>query len=305
MAIQKEYKENKKNKSFEELYKERIKNYKDLIVELPYSDDINLTLGELRGKILFIQLFYYGIHRKKGIDTQNEWVCNYEKNIIDKKRKVKRFFNKTINLIKIRRLFVNYLSASSDYLLVPPGKIANQVNKVVFKFKGRLGIVLCDFPGENLINYLIEQNLNIEKLINNENTLIYYNNYVTFKSMNTGKFLSVNNYNLLTCIKNEYNFLLSKEKLNENDILVSNDDIILMGICDFNFKIIKYSIGNDDDFNPYISNNDIVKLIPSSNKDCVIVSDYQFKIKIIQNVEMQKDDNNVTQGWVINIHYFE
>ena len=305
MAIQKEYKENKKNKSFEELYKEKIKNYKDLIIDFPNDDNINFTLGELRGKILFINLFYYGIRRKNGIISQNEWVCNYQKNIIDKKRKVKRFFNKTINLIKLKNLFVNYLSASSDYLLVSPGQIANEVNKVVFKFKGRLGIVLCDFPGEKLINYLIEQNLSIEKFLYNENNFIYYNNCVTFKSFNTGKFLSINNNNSLFCIKKEYNFLLSKENLKENEMLVSNDDIVLIGNCDFYFKIIKYSIDNNDDFNPYINNNDIVKLIPKDKNDSVIVSDYQFKENKIHKVEIIKDDNDISQGWVINVHFFD
>ena len=305
MAIQKEYKENKKNKSFEELYKERIKNYKDLIVEFPNSNDIKLTLGELRGKILFINLFHYGIHRKNGITSQNDWVCNYQKNIIDKKRKVKRFFNKTINLLNIRNLFVNYLSASSDYLLVSPGQIANEVNKEVFKFKGRLGIVLCDFPGENLIGYLIEQNLSIEKLLNHENTLISYNNCVTFKNFNTGKFLSINNNNKLFCNKKEYNFLLSKQNVKDNELLISNDEIVLIGSCDFCFKIIKYSIGKNEDFNPYIINNDIVKLIPSDNKECVIVSDYEFKENKIQKVEIKKDDDKISQGWVINVQFFE
>ena len=152
MAIQEEFTPIKKDKSFDELFNEKIQNYKDKIIYFLFNNEVNYTLGELRGKILFIELFNGKIHRRRGIEVQNEWVCNYKENIIDKKRKVKRFFNKTINLIQIKKLFINYLSASSDYLLVSPGEIAKNVNKEVFKFQGRLGIVLCDFPGESLIS---------------------------------------------------------------------------------------------------------------------------------------------------------
>jgi hypothetical protein len=305
MAIQKEYKENKKNKSFEELYEGRIKNYKDLIVEFPNSNDIKLTLGELRGKILFINLFHYGIHRKNGITSQNDWVCNYQKNIIDKKRKVKRFFNKTINLLNIRNLFVNYLSASSDYLLLSPGEIAKNINKEVFKFKGRLGIILCDFPGENLISYLIEQNLNIENFVIKDNLFITNNSCVTIKNFNTGKFLSIDNNNKLFCCKNPYNFLLAKKIYqSEDEMLVTNDEIILIGNCDFNFVIIKdNTFYNMDAFNPFISNSDIIKLITIENRNCVICSDYQFKEKDnkIQKVEIKENGNDNSQNWIINI----
>ena len=87
------------------------------------------------------------------------------------------------NLLNIKKLFINYLSASSDYLLVSPREIAKSVNKEVFKFKGRLGIILCDFPGENLISYLIEQNLNIEKLLTGNNLFITNESCISIKHL--------------------------------------------------------------------------------------------------------------------------
>ena len=99
--------------------------------------------------------------------------------------------------------------------------------------------------------------------------------------------------------------MLSKQNVKDNELLISNDEIVLIGSCDFCFKIIKYSIGKNEDFNPYIINNDIVKLIPSDNKECVIVSDYEFKENKIQKVEIKKDDDKISQGWVINVQFFE
>ena len=116
MAIQEEFTPIKKDKLFNELFNENIQDYKNKIVHFSFNNEINYTLGELRGKILFIEVFNGKIHRRNGIEVQNEWVCNYKENIIDKKRKVKRFFNKAINLINSKKLFINYLSASSDYL---------------------------------------------------------------------------------------------------------------------------------------------------------------------------------------------
>ena len=303
MAIQEEYNPVKKDKSFSELFNEKIANYKNKIIYFLFNNEINYTLGELRGNILFIELFNGKIHRRNGIEVQNEWVCNYKENIIDKKRKVKRFFNKSINLIHIKKLFINYLSASSDYLLVSPGEIAKNVNKEVFKFKGRLGIVLCDFPGENLISYLIEQNLNIEKLLIKDNIYITNNSCITIKNFNTGKFLSINNNNLI-CSKEPYNFVLCK-KNNDNDeeMIVTNDEIILIGNIDFNFIIVKdINFYNSNEFNPYIFNFDIIKLICFNNRKNVICSDYQFKDQNkIQRVEIKEILNDNNQNCIINI----
>ena len=291
MAVQEEYDAIKKDKSFSQLFDEKIQNYKNKIIYFSFNNEINYKLGELRGKILFIELFGGKIHIKNGIEVQNEWVCNYQKNIIDKKRKVKRFFNKAINLLNIKKLFINYLSASSDYLLVTPSEIAKNVNKEVFKFKGRLGIILCDFPGENLISYLIDQNLNIEKLLTNNNLFITNGNCVSFKHLCTGKYLSINNENNLICSKDPYYFILSKKNAKgEEEMIAINDEITLIGNVDFDFIIIKeVKFYSTKEFNPYISESDIIKLIITNNINNALCSDYEFKDKNkIQNKRKNK-----------------
>ena len=301
MSIQEEYNAIKKDKSFNELFNENIQDYKHIIINFSFDDEIEYTLGQLRGKILFIEVFNGKIHRRNGIEVQNEWVCNYKANIIDKKRKVKRFFNKTINLINTKKLFINYLSASSDYLLVSPGEIAKNVNKEVFKFQGRLGIILCDFPGENLISYLIKQNSNIESNIDKEKSFITNNACVFIKNFNTGKYLAIKD-NHLICSKEPYNFVLIKKKYqNEEEVVNSNDEIILMGNCDFDFVIAKdFRFYNKNEINAYIFNSDIIKLICNDLK-YAISSDYEFKDENkIQKVEIKEYKNENNQNWIIN-----
>lgn len=50
------------------------------------------------------------------------------------------------------------MSASSDYLLVLPSTVAHETNKVPINYNGYLGIILADYPGEKLIDHLIQQN---------------------------------------------------------------------------------------------------------------------------------------------------
>ena len=57
MTIQKEFKEIRKDKSFEELFKEKMEKYKDIIIEFEFNNEVNLTLREMRGKILFFDFF--------------------------------------------------------------------------------------------------------------------------------------------------------------------------------------------------------------------------------------------------------
>ena len=40
-----------------------------------------------------------------------------------------------------------------------PYTAAKKCNKLAMKYNGRLGIVLADYPGEDLIKHLISQNI--------------------------------------------------------------------------------------------------------------------------------------------------
>ena len=72
---------------------------------------------------------------------------------------------------------------------------------------------------------------------------------------------------------------------------------------DFNFIIIKDNKFNFyDEFNPYIFDSDIIKLISFNNRKNAICSDYQFKDKNkVQLVEIKEYSNDNNQNWIINI----
>lgn len=46
-------------------------------------------------------------------------------------------------------------NGSSEKGLCTPSGVASKVNKVILEYNGRLGVVVCDFPGEELIRHLI------------------------------------------------------------------------------------------------------------------------------------------------------
>ena len=99
--------------------------------------------------------------------------------------------------------------------------------------------------------------------------------------------------------------MLSKKnyQIEEEENIINNDEIIIIGNCDFNFIIIKdFRFYNNNEFNPYICNSDIIKLIIVDNKKYVISSDYEFKDENkIQKVEIKENENEYNQNWVINL----
>ena len=101
---------------------------------------------------------------------QNSWVCNTIQQIGKKIKKIRTQFQRAIasKENKTGCFFLNYLSSSSDYIMMSPLAAAKKCNKIAFDYKGRMGIVLADFPGEGLIEYLILQNFGgFDKIIKN------------------------------------------------------------------------------------------------------------------------------------------
>ena len=146
--------------------------------------------------------------------------------------------------------------------------------------------------------------MNFEKLLNKDKINIVNNSCITIKNFNTGKFLSINDNNNLICSKDPYNFILCKKnEKEEEEMIVTNDEIILIGNYDFNFIIAKDNkFIFCDEFNPYIFDSDIIKLISFNNRKNVICSDYQFKDKNkVQLVEIKENSNDNNQNWIINI----
>ncbi|MCQ2819341.1 MAG: hypothetical protein MJ252_18925 [archaeon] len=210
MNFQKEYRDLDCTQTLEELKSFYLRDYLDIIVF--YKDDNKITVGELRGKILFIDTNDVKIADKEGFCVQNKWVVNFPSNIVDKKRIIKILFNRSLFFHnKNEIIFLNFLSGVSDYAIISPYKCADYTNKVPFKFTGRLGVVLCDFPGEKLIEHLIKQNyLPKEEKKENKNK-IKNGSLVSIKNINTNKYLYFKDIEAY-CQKGKFIFSIWKNK---------------------------------------------------------------------------------------------
>lgn len=160
MQLVAEYDDTNCTKTMDEMYEEYTANYKDFIKE--YDENNIPKMGEVRGKIFFIKIFKGSTRYIPNFHIQNNWTCNTISKIGKKKKKIRTQFHRSLTETDESNFFLNYLSCSSDYILMSPLAAAKECNKVVFDYKGRLGIVLCDFPGEGLIEYLIMQNFKEE-----------------------------------------------------------------------------------------------------------------------------------------------
>jgi len=154
MEIISEYDPENSKKSFKDLYEEYTQSYQDKIVSYQNKD---ITLGEIRGKLFVIKVFEGSTSNIPNFLIQNSWSVNFRWYMNKKKRKIKENFHRALSM-NDNRIFLNYLSASSDYAMMTPYTAAKQCNEIAMRYHGRLGVVLADYPGEDLINHLIQQN---------------------------------------------------------------------------------------------------------------------------------------------------
>ena len=196
MEIVSEYTMKNCTKSFVELYEEYTQPYQDKIVIYKNED---ISLGEIRGKILIIKIFEGSTNRIKNFLIQNLWSINFKCSLDKKIRKIKQSCRRAIAL-KDSKINLNYLSASSDYAMMTPYTAAKECNEIPMRYHGRLGIVLADYPGEDLIEHLIKQNF-----IKNENKeIIKSGDKIYMMHNDTHKFLFLdnkNNENNIYCVK--------------------------------------------------------------------------------------------------------
>ena len=305
MAVQKEYKDYNCTKTMEQLFEEYTKSYKNYIVNY---EGKNITIENLRGKIFFINIFHKKVNLVPLYIVQNDYVVNFSDNIIDKKRKIKRLFNRSVTLINDGKIYVNYLSGVSDYGIITPKYCAYYTNKEVFKYKGRLGFVLLDFPGEDLIEYLIKQNFITDDinllLINNkkEKIKIKNNDQVFIINLNTLKYLNIDNDNKLICSQKRFKFEIElKDKEKNNDII--DGDMIKLAVRnkEFVYEIKKLNKSEDN----VIYHNDII-LLGLYNEEGgkkFLCSDYFYKDPITkkQNVEFSQNLSTKDDEWIIKI----
>ena len=245
MQIITEYKPKNCTKTMVELYEEYTNKYKNYIYAYKNKD---VTLGEIRGKILIIKIFSRSTRYLPNFLIQNDWTVNCRFYINKKKRRIKQSFHRAISF-KNNRIFLNYLSCSSDYAMMTPYTAAKKCNKIAMKYNGRLGIVLADYPGEDLIKHLISQNIFIsqEKEIIKDGDLVYVIHNDTHKYL----FLDNNNeeINNFYCVKEpEPLFIKHKDTQLGRDYFKVNDFIILIRKDGFQyeFKIGGTFSGNDE-----------------------------------------------------------
>ena len=241
MQIIAEHKSKNCKKTMPELYEEYTKNIKEKILEYKYKD---ITMGDIRGKILIIKIFHKSTKYLPGFLIQNNWSVNTRFSINIKKRKIKENFHRALAFKNNNKIFLNYLSCSSDYALMTPYTAAKKCNKLALRYKGRLGIILADYPGEYLIKYLIDQNfINYDK-DNDKKTLIKNEDLVYIIHNDTQKYLNLDMNNIenkIYCVKNEIGLTIRHKSNNINrDYFMENDDIILIGKGNnqYEFKII-------------------------------------------------------------------
>ena len=245
MEIISEYESKNCTKSFSELYEEDTKTYKDKIVSYNSKD---ITLGEIRGKLLVVKVFEGSTSRIPNFLIQNSWSVNFICYMNKKKRKIKENLHRAVS-INDNQIFLNYLSASSDYAMMTPYTAAKQCNEIPMRYHGRLGIVVADYPGEDLIEHLINQNF----LAQDENEQIKNGDKIYMIHNDTHKYLyldkNAKERNNIYCVKNPTILIIrhKDEDINRNTFKVG-DDIILTNEEGFEleFKIGKTFSKNED-----------------------------------------------------------
>jgi len=254
MQIVKEYKVENCSKSMQEMYDEYTKDIKDKIVDFKKKDEIKI--GDIRGKILMVKIFGRSTRFIPGFLVQNNWTVNWRFSINKKKRRIKENIHRALAFKNDNKIFLNYLSCSSDYAMMTPYTAAKKCNEIALRYRGRLGIILMDYPGEILINHLIEQNNILFNTVNDTDNInkkiIRDGDSVYIVHNDTHKYLYLdenNDENKIYCVK-EPNELIIKQKSPDikRGYFIENDEVILIGKNNYQyeFKITNIYDTNDN-----------------------------------------------------------
>ena len=315
MQLVQEYNVKNCDKNMAQLYEDYIKNIKDKIIEYQNQD---LTMGDIRGKILFIKIFEGSTRNIPGFMIQNYWSVPWRFSLNRKKRKIKENLHRALAFKNDNKVFLSFLSCASDYALMTPYTAAKKCNEIALRYNGRLGIVLMDYPGEILINHLINQNNSLinqnNNLINENNNLINTNNNLLNNKINligeeivkdgikegdlvyiihndTQKYLHIDLFNIqnkIYCAKLPFEVKIKhKDKNIDRDYFVENDEICLIG-------------GNNSHYDFKITN------IYDAKDDKTICNKSLFKLQIKQGNEMKYLENkyenkNDNSQYIFNI----
>ena len=275
MEIISEYDMKNCTKSFKDLYEDYTKMYQDKII--PYQNK-DITLGEIRGKLFVVKVFEGSTSNIPNFLIQNSWSVNFRWYMNKKKRKIKQSFHRAIAL-NDTKINLNYLSASSDYAMMTPYTAAKQCNEIAMRYHGRLGVVLADYPGEDLIDHLIKQNFiksePKEEIKSGDKIYMIHND--------THKYLFLDKEghegNHIYCVKNPTELIIRHK--NENigrDNFKVGDEIILRNGDGVEFE---FKIGKTFDKNETILNDQSIFMIQymKDNELKYIECLYENKVK--------------------------
>ncbi len=154
MRIKEEYTPENNTRSFQDTFSAYVNKFEDLL----WLGDYIPKLDEVRKKIIVLHNFYYPRGLSYNImDIQDEYKVKTIFKLSKKKDAISKQCQKAINGEK-SKIFANFCSGTGWGCF--PFIVAKNTNDIPLKYKGRLGIVILDFPGEKLISHLIQQNFN-------------------------------------------------------------------------------------------------------------------------------------------------
>lgn len=153
MRIKEEHIPENNSRSFQETFIEKIKDYTDII---HFEKKIPL-LNLIRGKIFIFRIFQYDYgYAMINAKIQDEYYVESKDYIDIKKEKIKTHIFSCLFKQGSDELFINFCSGTGPE--VWPIALSKKTNKVPLNYKGKMGIILFDFPGEDVIKHLIDQN---------------------------------------------------------------------------------------------------------------------------------------------------
>jgi len=152
MRIKEEYKPESNTRSFQDTFSFYLNAFENLF----YMGNYIPNLGEARGKIVLLRDFSY----EKGLsyqimDIQDKWNVDTLFSLKAKEDAVNSQCVKAVNGLS-SKIFANYCSGCGWGCY--PFTTAQYTNEIPLKYVGRLGVVIQDFIGEKVIEYLIKQN---------------------------------------------------------------------------------------------------------------------------------------------------
>lgn len=153
-----ENREKDSTKETKVLFEEEISKYKERMHRYNNDKLPTTSLGELRGKIVYMDCFDRKMESFSNWNEQNEYNVKTIFKINIKKDAINNHLRKAINGINDECIYSHMLSGSSEIGMTTAAYVAWNTNDIPFNYKGRMGIVAADYPGEDLIEYLIQQN---------------------------------------------------------------------------------------------------------------------------------------------------